>query len=73
VRRECLDRLLIANEALLRVVLAGLARHYNEHRPHQGCQQQAPEDEPGRVVELTAVIERRQILGGLINEYRRAA
>jgi putative transposase len=50
-----------------------MARHYNEHRPHQGRQQQAPEDEPGRVVDLTAAIEKRQILGGLINEYRRAA
>jgi transposase InsO family protein len=73
VRRECLDRLLIVNEAHLRVVLAGMARHYNEHRPHQGRQQQAPDDKPGRVVDLTAAIEKRQILGGLINEYRRAA
>jgi len=33
VRRECLDHLLILNEAHLRAVLADMARHYNEHRP----------------------------------------
>jgi transposase InsO family protein len=73
VRRECLDQLLIFNEAHLRAVLADMARHYNEHRPHQGRQQQAPEDMPGRAVDLTAAIHKRQVLGGLINEYRRAA
>ena len=73
VRRECLDHLLILNEAHLRAVLADMTRHYNNHRPHQGRQQQAPNDTAGRVVDLTAAIERRQLLGGLINEYRRAA
>jgi hypothetical protein len=28
---------------------------------------------PGRAVDITARIERRQVLGGLINEYRRTA
>lgn len=73
VRRECLDHLLIFNEAHLRAVLADMTRHYNQHRPHQGRQQQAPDDKPGRAVDLTAAIEKRQILSGLINEYRRAA
>ena len=73
VRRECLDHLLIFNEAHLRAVLADMARHYNEHRPHQGRQQQAPEDMLGRAVDLSAAIQKRQVLGGLINEYRRAA
>ena len=73
VRRECLDHLLIFNEAHLRAVLAEMARHYNQHRPHQGRQQKAPEDMPGRVVDLTAAINSRQVLGGLINEYRQAA
>jgi putative transposase len=73
MRRECLDHLLIFNEAHLRAVLADMTRHYNQHRPHQGRQQQAPDDKPGRAVDLTAAIEKRQILSGLINEYRRAA
>lgn len=71
--RECLDRLLILNEAHLRGVLADMARHYNEHRPHQGRRQQAPDDTSGRVVDLAAAIEKRQILGNLINEYGRSA
>jgi transposase InsO family protein len=74
VRRECLDHLLILNEAHLRAVLADMARHYNEHRPHQGRQQQAPNDTPGRIVDIAVSdIVKRQVLGGLINEYHRAA
>jgi len=29
--------------------------------------------EPGHIVDMTARIERSQVLGGLISEYRRAA
>jgi putative transposase len=73
LRRECLDHVLILGEQHLRKVLAEYARHYNSHRPHQGLQQEAPQQEPDRVVDVTARIERRQILGGLISEYHRAA
>ena len=72
LRRECLDHMLILGERHLRKVLAEFARHYNGHRPHQGLQQQAPL-QPGRAVDITARIERRQVLSGLISEYRRAA
>jgi putative transposase len=72
LRRECLDHTLILGEQHLRKVLAEYARHYNGHRPHQGLQQEAPQREPGRVVDVTARIERWQVLGGLISEYRRA-
>jgi hypothetical protein len=44
----------------------------NEHRPHQSLRQEPPRP-PGRAVDITARIERRQVLGGLISEYRRAA
>ena len=64
MRRECLDHLLIVNEQHLRGVLAAMARHYNEHRPHQGRQQQAPHDTPGRIVDLSAAIRRQQVFGG---------
>jgi hypothetical protein len=43
------------------------------HRPHQGLGQEPPQREPGHCVDITARIERRQVLGGLISEYRRAA
>ena len=64
--------MLILGEGHLRKVLAEYARHYNGHRPHQGLQQEPP-GQPGRTVDITARIERRQVLGGLISEYRRAA
>jgi transposase InsO family protein len=73
LRRECLDQVLILGEQHLRVVLAEYARHYNGHRPHQGLQQEPPLRESGHVVDMTARIVRRQVLRGLINEYRKAA
>jgi putative transposase len=72
LRRECLDHMLILGEGHLREVLAEFARHYNGHRPHQSLQQEPPR-QPGRAVDITARIERRQVLGGLISEYHRAA
>jgi putative transposase len=73
VRRECLDHLLIVGERYLRGVLTDWQAHYNDHRPHQGRQQQAPNDQPDRVVNLAVLVQRRPVLGGLINEYHRAA
>jgi integrase-like protein len=73
LRRECLDHVLILGERHLRGVLAEYARHYNGHRPHQGLQQKPPMRKSGHVVGITARIERSQVLGDLISEYRRAA
>jgi putative transposase len=56
-----------------RHVLAEYARHYSSHRPHQGLQQRPPLRQPGHAVDITARIERRRVVGGLISEYRRAA
>jgi putative transposase len=72
LRRECLDHLLILGERHLRKILAEYARHYNGHRPHRSLQQEPPR-RPASAVDLTARIERKQVLGGSINEYRRAA
>ena len=64
---------LVLGERHLREVLAGYAAHYNQHRPHQSLQQKPPLRELGRAVDLTARIERRRAVSGLISEYRRAA
>jgi putative transposase len=64
---------LLAWHRHLRRVLAGYARHYNEHRPHQSREQRPPLQEPGQPVDITGRIRRRQVVHGLINEYRRAA
>jgi putative transposase len=73
LRRERPDHLLILGERHLLKVLAEYARHYNGHRPHQSRQQEPPLRQPGHAVEITARIEHRHVLGGLISEYRRAA
>jgi putative transposase len=73
LRRECLDHVLILGERHLRRVLAGYAAHYNGHRPDQSLQREFPLREPGRVIDVTARIGRRQVPGGLISEYPRAA
>jgi putative transposase len=72
-RTEVTDRMLILGERHLRLVLAGYARHYNGQRPHRSCELRPPRsDHP--VADLSQKrIKRRPILGGLINEYERAA
>ena len=72
-RRECLDHLLIAGDRHLRAVLAEFQTHYNDHRPHQGRQQLPPNHSAHRVIDPTRQIHRKPVLGGLINEYHRAA
>jgi putative transposase len=72
LRRECLDHLLIHGERHLRRILAEYARHYNEHRPHQSRKQRPPLHESGQLIDMTARIKRRQVVHGLISEYRRA-
>ena len=69
LRRECLDHVLILGERHLRKILAEYARHYNGHRPHQG----PPQRESDQAVDITAPIERRRVIGGLISEYHKAA
>jgi putative transposase len=72
LRRECLDHILIPGEGHLRKVLAEFARRYNGHRPHQSLRQEPPR-QPCRAVDISARIERKQVLGGLRSEYHKAA
>lgn len=73
VRRECTDRILIASERHLTNVLTEYTAHYTSHRPHRPLDQQPP-NPPPQVIDLTAArVQRRPILGGLINEYTQAA
>jgi putative transposase len=77
LRREVLDRTLILGQVHLRAVLAEYQEHYNTARPHQGIGQRVPD--PGLAPRAAAAdtgtcqIRRKPVLGGLINEYERAA
>jgi putative transposase len=75
LRRECLDRILIFGRRHLESVLKAFIAHYNGHRPHRSLDMNSPvpkspsvtSDAPPRSV------IRRDVLGGLIHEYERAA
>ena len=72
-RTEVTDRMLIFGERHLRTILAQYAAHYNGRRPHRSLLLHPPRpDHP--VADLSQErIKRWPVLGGLINEYARAA
>jgi transposase InsO family protein len=75
VRRECLDQGLIYGPRHLEHVLGAYIDHYVGERPHRGLGMAVPAGDGAPEVRGTtnAPIERRDVLGGLIHEYRRAA
>ena len=76
IRTECLDWRLIWNRRHLENVLAAYVRHYNTARPHRGINLGVPaaQGEPApTTVAAIRRIERVDVLGGLVHEYRHAA
>jgi len=75
VRAECLDWTLILGRRHLERVLRTYIAHYNEARPHRGLDLRTPIGGPSPAVGdlRTAGVRRRDVLGGLIHEYRAAA
>ena len=76
VRAECLDWLLIVGRRHLDQILRVYVAHYNQHRPHRALGLESPDPAAG----ITALAEdrpyrvhRRDLLGGLVHQYRRAA
>ena len=71
LRRECLDHMLIFGEGHLRHVLAAYIDFFNTVRPHQGLEQQCPV--PLIVLFGDGIVQRRDVLGGIVHDYVRAA
>jgi putative transposase len=76
VRAECLDWLLIVGREHLQRVLRVYVDHYNRHRPYRALGLRPPH--PPAPVQLVSKdqrdrVHRRDLLGGLVHEYRRAA
>jgi putative transposase len=73
VRAELTDRLLIFGQQHLRRTLAEYVSHYNRQRPHRGRGLRPPSPLQLAPTDPTSAVVRHPILGGLINEYHRAA
>jgi putative transposase len=75
LRRECLDRILIRGRAHLESTLRIYVAHYNDHRPHRSLDMNPPVlRPPSDTSDATPrLVIRRDVLGGLIHEYERAA
>lgn len=69
IREECLDKILVVNQIHLYQVLTEFLSYYNGRRPHQGLEQQSPIERPQPV--STGLIDKRRLLGGIINDYVR--
>ena len=76
VRAECLDWLLIVGRRHLERVLRVYVDHFNRHRPHQALGLRPP-NPPAPLVLVSrdqhGRVHRRDLLGGLLHEYQRAA
>lgn len=69
IRRECLDHVIVRNEAHLRRVLQGYTSYYNATRTHLGLEKDSPNRRP---IECHGRIVARDVLGGLHHQYARA-
>ena len=73
-RAECLDWLLILGPRHLDRILRIYVQHYNRRRLHRGLELQVPESlAPVEEADGVPDIERRDLLGGFVHEYMRAA
>jgi transposase InsO family protein len=69
IRRECVDHIIVLDEAHLRRILKSYARYYNATRTHLALDKDAPVSRP---IQRTGVVRSLAILGGLHHHYARA-
>ena len=68
IRRECVDHIIVLDEAHLCRVLKSYARYYNDVRTHRSLDKDAPVSRP---VQRTGSIKSFPILGGPHHHYAR--
>ena len=72
-RAECLDWVLVLGRRHLEAVLREYFAHYNTGRPHRGLDLGLPCGRAAPPEPASLAVDRHDVLGGLIHEYRRAA
>jgi len=72
-RTEVTDRMLIFGQRHLRLIVAEYETHYDGRRSHRSRQLHPPPPDYPAADLSQERIKRRPVLGGLINEYERAA
>jgi transposase InsO family protein len=73
IRNDCLDHLLVVSRGHLEVVLAEYICHYNESRPHRGLDLDQPVLRLATWITGDGKVICRDVLGGIVHEYERAA
>jgi hypothetical protein len=73
VRKECLDHVLVFGRRHLERVVRAYVAHYNAERPHRSLELAQPVSSGEPRGSPPTEIRRRDVLGGLINEYYAAA
>jgi putative transposase len=72
IRRECLDHVLVLNEAHLRRLLRGYIGYYNTARPHQSHDNNSPQPRVVEPLPCDRIVAIPQV-GGLHFRYQRVA
>jgi putative transposase len=75
VRKECLGWILVRGRRHLERLLRIYVEHYNPARPHRGLDLATPGVSTPELNQRPSALQlrRRDLLGGLIHEYERAA
>ena len=72
IRRECLDHVIVFNEASLCRHVKSFLKYYHESRTHVSLAKDTPEPRPVHAPELGAVVTIPQV-GGFHHRYERRA
>jgi Integrase core domain len=72
IRRECLDHVVVVNEAHLRRVLRSYRRYYHRSRTHLGLEKDTPDHRPVSETSIGPIVAIPEV-GGLHHRYERRA